>query len=89
MAPYGTPVKRATFIPPAPNVVTDALTNRENYLHTGEKDPLVQFSVLKAQFELIYPFRYGNKKDRVYAGSNHPLQQAFPVHADVLQQCVT
>jgi Fic family protein len=60
IAPYGTPIERATFIPPAPNLVMDALTNWENYLHTDEKDPLVQLAVLKAQFELIHPFRDGN-----------------------------
>jgi Fic family protein len=60
IAPYGTPIDRATFIPPAPNLVPDALTNWENYLHTEEKDPLVQLAVLKAQFELIHPFRDGN-----------------------------
>ena len=60
IAPYGTPIGRATFIPPAPNLVMDALTNWENYLHTEEKDPLVQLAVLKAQFELIHPFRDGN-----------------------------
>ncbi len=60
IAPYGTPIGRATFIPPAPDLVPDALTNWENYLHAEEKDPLVQLAVLKAQFELIHPFRDGN-----------------------------
>ena len=60
IAPYGTPIERATFIPPAPNLVMDALTNWENYLHTEEKDPLVQLAVAKAQFEIIHPFRDGN-----------------------------
>jgi len=60
IAPYGTPIERATFIPPAPNLVMDALTNWENYLHSEDLDPLVQLAVLKAQFELIHPFRDGN-----------------------------
>jgi Fic family protein len=60
IAPYGTPIERATFIPPAPDLVPDALTNWENYLHAEEKDPLVQLALLKAQFELIHPFRDGN-----------------------------
>jgi len=38
----------------------DALTNWENYLHDKEKDSLVQLAILKAQFELIHPFRDGN-----------------------------
>lgn len=60
IAPYGTPIERATFIPPAPGLVMDALTNWENYLHTEDLDSLVQLAVLKAQFELIHPFRDGN-----------------------------
>jgi len=38
----------------------DALSNWEMYLHSDEKDPLVQLAVLKAQFELIHPFLDGN-----------------------------
>jgi len=60
IAPPGTPIEHATFVPPAPQNVMDALTNWENYLHTEEKDPLVQLAILKAQFELIHPFRDGN-----------------------------
>ena len=60
IAPYSTPIERATFVPPAPYLVMDALTNWENYLHSEERDPLVQLAVLKAQFELIHPFRDGN-----------------------------
>jgi Fic family protein len=56
----GAPIERATFVPPAPQNVMDALTNWENYLHSKEKDPLVQLAILKAQFELIHPFRDGN-----------------------------
>jgi len=60
IAAPGTPIERAIFVPPAPPMVMDALTNWETYLHTEEKDPLVQLAVLKAQFELIHPFRDGN-----------------------------
>lgn len=60
IAPPGTPIERATFIPPTPPMVLDALTNWENYLHSEEKDYLVQLALLKAQFELIHPFRDGN-----------------------------
>jgi Fic family protein len=34
--------------------------NWERYLHTDEKDPLVQLAIAKAQFELIHPFLDGN-----------------------------
>ena len=38
----------------------DALTDWENYLHTDERDPIVQVAVVKGQFELILPFLDGN-----------------------------
>ena len=41
-------------------MVMDALTNWEFYLHQEEKDSLVQTAILKAQFEIIHPFRDGN-----------------------------
>ncbi len=58
--PYGEPIERATFVPPVWEQVEPALYNWEEYLHADEKDPLVQLAVVKAQFELIHPFRDGN-----------------------------
>jgi Fic family protein len=60
IAPPGTPIEKAIFIPPAPQMLMDALSNWEEYLYSTEKDPLVQLAVLKAQFELIHPFLDGN-----------------------------
>ena len=60
IAPPGTPIERATFVPPSPLILMDALSNWEAYFHSEEKDILVQLSILKAQFELIHPFRDGN-----------------------------
>ena len=60
IAPPGTPIERATFIPPTPPMIMDALSNWEEYLHSDEKDSLVQLAILKAQFELIHPFLDGN-----------------------------
>lgn len=60
IAPPGTPIERATFIPPAPPMLMDALANWEEYLYSTERDPLVQLAILKAQFELIHPFLDGN-----------------------------
>jgi Fic family protein len=60
IAPPGTPIEGATFVPPSPPMVMDALSNWEIYLHSEEKDTLVQLAILKAQFELIHPFRDGN-----------------------------
>jgi len=60
IAPPGTPIDQATFIPPSPEIIMDALSNWEDYLYETEKDPLVQLAIHKAQFELIHPFRDGN-----------------------------
>jgi len=60
IASPGAPIDQATFIPPSPEIIMDALSNWEDYLYETEKDPLVQLAVLKAQFELIHPFRDGN-----------------------------
>lgn len=63
IAPLGTPIERATFVPPDPWEVMDALSNWELYLHSKEEvyiDRIVQLAVLKAQFELIHPFLDGN-----------------------------
>ncbi len=60
IAPPGTPIERAIFVPPTPPMLMDALSDWEIYLHSTEKDPLVQLAVLKAQFELIHPFLDGN-----------------------------
>jgi Fic family protein len=53
-------IEHAVFVPPAPADVPSALENWERYLHSDEKDVLVQLAVLKAQFELIHPFCDGN-----------------------------
>jgi Fic family protein len=60
IGPKGTGIENATFIPPKPEDVLPSLKNWEQYLTTDEKDPLVQLAILKAQFELIHPFRDGN-----------------------------
>jgi len=56
----GTPIEDATFIPPDPFLVWDALSDWEAYIHREEKDPTVQLALIKAQFELIHPFLDGN-----------------------------
>jgi Fic family protein len=60
IAPPGSPIERATFVPPSPDRLLQALDNWEKYLHSEEKDGLVQLAVIKAQFEIIHPFLDGN-----------------------------
>jgi Fic family protein len=56
----GTSIEQASFVPPSPENVLPAMSTWEEYLHSAEKDPLVQLAVVKAQFELIHPFLDGN-----------------------------
>ncbi len=56
----GTPIERADFVPPAPDLVKPALGEWEAYYHAGTTDPLVQLAVIHAQFEIIHPFLDGN-----------------------------
>lgn len=57
---HGTPIDQATFVPPSPERVTEALDNWEKYYHLECPDPLVQLAVLHGQFEIIHPFLDGN-----------------------------
>lgn len=56
----GTPMAQASFVPPNPLRMMDALQNWEQYLGTPDVDPLIQVAVAHAQFELIHPFKDGN-----------------------------
>jgi Fic family protein len=56
----GTPIDRATFIPPSPERVMEALDNWEKYYHVEGPDHLVQLAVIHGQFEIIHPFLDGN-----------------------------
>jgi Fic family protein len=56
----GTPIERATFVPPSPERVMEALDNWEKYYHVECPDHLVQLAVIHGQFEIIHPFLDGN-----------------------------
>ena len=60
IAPPGTPVDRAIYVPPAWTELDRLLDNFEKYLHAEEPDPIVQAGIAHAQFELIHPFYDGN-----------------------------
>jgi Fic family protein len=55
-----TPIEQATFVPPSPERVIEALDNWEKYYHHEGPDYLVQLAVLHGQFEIIHPFLDGN-----------------------------
>ena len=62
IGPPGCSIETATFVPPSPDNLPQALDNWEKYLHRDEKDGLVQLAVSKAQFEIIHPFLDGNDR---------------------------
>lgn len=62
IAPPGTPMSEARYIPPTPSRVPELFSNFDRYLNTdnAERDPLVQLAVAHYQFEAIHPFNDGN-----------------------------
>ncbi|HUD02428.1 MAG TPA: Fic family protein [Candidatus Paceibacterota bacterium] len=62
IAPKGTPMDEARYIPPSPNDISELYSNFDRYLNTenAERDPLVQIAVAHYQFEAIHPFKDGN-----------------------------
>lgn len=56
----GTPIERASFIPPSPEKLLEYLSVWEKYYHSDRPDELVQLAVLHGQFEIIHPFLDGN-----------------------------
>ena len=53
-------IETASYVPPAPHLLLDFLSNWEKYCHYDEKDKLVQLAIIHAQFEIIHPFLDGN-----------------------------
>lgn len=60
IGPPGSPIEKATYVPPPPNVIMEHMSNFEKYIHYDEKDKLVQLAIVHAQFEIIHPFLDGN-----------------------------
>lgn len=62
IAPPGTPMSEARYIPPSPIKVPELYSNFDRYFNIpeAEQDPLVQLAVAHYQFEAIHPFNDGN-----------------------------
>lgn len=61
IGPAGCSLAEATFVPPSPSEVPEALSNLERFLHSdGELPLLVKVGLAHAQFETIHPFLDGN-----------------------------
>lgn len=56
----GPPIEQASFIPPSPPVMLQALGEWEKYYHAEDRDSLVQLAIIHAQFEFLHPFLDGN-----------------------------
>ncbi|RMD58167.1 Fic family protein [Candidatus Parcubacteria bacterium] len=61
IGPSGCTIAEATFVPPPPNIVPEALGQLERFLHTEDDLPLlIKIGLAHAQFETIHPFLDGN-----------------------------
>jgi Fic family protein len=61
IGPGSCTLAEATFVPPPPDVVPEALSNLESFLHLKDDLPmLVKIGIAHAQFETIHPFLDGN-----------------------------
>jgi Fic family protein len=61
IGPDGCTLNEATFVPPPPDVVPDALSDLERFLHQQNDLPLLaKVGLAHAQFETIHPFLDGN-----------------------------
>lgn len=61
IGPAGCTLSEATFVPPPPHDVPQALADLENFLHSGTSLPLlIKIGLAHAQFETIHPFLDGN-----------------------------
>lgn len=61
IGPGGATISTATFVPPPPDVVPEALGDLERFLHVENGLPLlVKVGLAHAQFETVHPFLDGN-----------------------------
>ncbi|HEU5001387.1 MAG TPA: Fic family protein [Actinomycetota bacterium] len=61
IGPGGCILAEATFVPPPPHMVPEAMSDLERFLHADEPmPPLIKVGLAHAQFETIHPFLDGN-----------------------------
>ena len=61
IGPAGATLNEATFIPPPPHEVPQALSDLEHFMHAKDSMPaLIRIGLTHAQFETIHPFLDGN-----------------------------
>jgi len=60
IGPPGGSIDGARFAPPGAEMLDDAMTVWERYMHEDPHDRLVQLAILHAEFEALHPFLDGN-----------------------------
>jgi len=62
IAPKGTPIEQATFVPPSSLEIDRLMKDLENYMNnvSSLEDPIIQCALAHYQFEAIHPFGDGN-----------------------------
>lgn len=61
IGPHGCTLQEATFVPPPPQEVPDALAALERFIHSEDPMPLlIRIGLAHAQFETVHPFLDGN-----------------------------
>ncbi len=60
IGPPGCGIEEARFVPPGAEMLVDAMTAWEHYMHQDAPDRLVQLAILHAEFEALHPFLDGN-----------------------------
>lgn len=60
IAKPGAPLEEASYVPPLPDAIPELFSDLERYIHSMERDKLVQIGIAHYQFEAIHPFEDGN-----------------------------
>jgi Fic family protein len=60
IGPPGSSLANATYVPPPPGDMMEALDGLERFFHDASLPPLVQAALIHYQFEAIHPFLDGN-----------------------------
>ncbi len=60
IGPPGCSIEQATFVPIGADMLPEAMSSWERYIHCEAPDQLVQLAILHAEFEALHPFLDGN-----------------------------